>query len=217
MKKASAICLSVLFMCCLALSAEAAEKDQGLYLSIGAGYSLPGTQDDQYGASWEFNRGPAAKGALGYSFKASPGINLRTEFELSYRRYGGGSHKSVSGTVKDLDGNISYLSGMINGLCDFKTGTGLTPFIGIGLGMSQVTWSDVKIEGYSSGLDDSDKVFSYQVMGGVGYALTDSLTLDLEYRYFHAQDVGIRDSAGTIGTLDTNTNHSFLIGLRYLF
>ncbi len=217
MKKALAICLSVLFVCCLALSAEAAEKDQGLYLSIGAGYSLPGTQNDQYGGSWEFNNGQIAKGALGYLFNVSSGMNLRTEFELSYRKYAGDSHKSSNGTVKDLSGNISYLSGMVNGLCDFKTGTGFTPFIGIGLGMSNVTWSDVKIAGYFYGLDDSDNVFAYQIIGGMGYALTDSVTLDLEYRYFHAQDVSIRDSDGTIGTLDNNTNHSFLIGLRYLF
>ncbi len=217
MKKTLAICLSILILCCFALSAEAAEKDQGLYLSIGAGYSLPGTQTDQNGASWEFNNGPVAKGALGYSFKASPGMNLRTEFELSYRKYEGDSHKSSSSTVRELGGNISYLSGMVNGLCDFKTGTGFTPYIGLGLGLSQVTWSDVKMAGYSYGLDDSDKVFAYQAMGGVGYALTDSLTLDLEYRYFHAQDISVRDSDGKIGTLDNNTNHSFLIGLRYLF
>ncbi len=217
MKKALAICLSILFVCCFALSANAAEKDQGLYFSIGAGYSLPGTQNDQYGGSWDFTNGPVAKGALGYSFEASPDINLRTEFELSYRKYAGDSHKSVNGTVKDLSGNISYLSGMVNGLCDFKTGTGFTPYIGVGLGMSQVTWSDVKIAGYSYGLDDSDNVFAYQAMGGVGYALTDSVTLDLEYRYFHAQDVSVKDRDGTIGTLDNNTNHSFLIGLRYLF
>jgi opacity protein-like surface antigen len=217
MKKALAICLSILFVCSFALSAYAAEKDQGLYLSIGAGYSLLGTQNDQYGGSWEFNNGPVAKGALGYLFNASPGINLRTEFELSYRKYAGDSHKSVNGTVKDLSGNISYLSGMVNGLCDFKTGTGFTPYIGVGLGMSQVTWSDVKIAGYSYGLDDSDNVFAYQAMGGVGYGLTDSLILDLECRYFHAQDVTLKNNQGTEFAMDNNTNHSFLIGLRYLF
>ena len=217
MKKALAICLSILFVCCLAPSAEAAEKDQGLYLSIGAGYSMPTTQNDQYNWALKLNNGPVAKGSVGYSFKASSVLNLRTEFEISYRRYAVES-ASRGSTISDLEGNVSYLSGMVNGLCDFKTGSGFTPFIGIGLGMSQVTWSEVVEKGNpTNGFDDSSNVFAYQVMGGVGYALTDSLTLDFEYRYFHASDVDLISKTGTKKTWDNDTNHSFLIGLRYLF
>lgn len=216
MKKALAVCLSILFVSCFALGANAAEKDQGLYLSIGAGYSLPGKSSNQFNESVEFSNGPIVKGALGYSFKASPSVNLRTEFELSYRKYSADTYKWGS-TTSSMEGDVSHLSGMVNGLCDFKTGTGFTPFFGIGFGVSNVAWSDVKVNGSSVTTDDSANVFAYQLMAGVGYGLTDSLILDLECRYFHAQDVTLKNNQGTEFAMDNNTNHSFLIGLRYLF
>ena len=207
------ILVAVVFLCMLGLS-HAAEADKGLYASLGVGYSMPNKQSDPAGESVEFSNGMVAKGAFGYFYKVAYAIYVRAELELSYRKY---SADKVTGAVS-LDGNASYLTGMVNGIVDFKNGTKFTPYVGIGIGESRVSWDNVRASsGAASYVDDSKVVFAYQGMIGVAYDLTNAVKIDLEYRYFQTYRPKFTDSTGQEGSIHGNTNHSILIGARYLF
>ena len=58
---------------------------------------------------------------------------------------------------------------------------------------------------------DDDTVFAYQAGLGVGYALNDSITLDLKYVYFATQD------ADFDGVDVEIASHNIVFGIRYAF
>jgi len=194
-------------------------QDKGYYVSLGLGYSIPQTQTDPVSETVEFNGGFVTKGSLGYSFTGSPPFVWRSELEISYRRYEADRiGESPSGPYHEGDGNLTYLTGMVNGLLDFKTGTKVTPFVGIGIGYSRVSYNSIKSkDGVSATFDDSDNVFAYQGMAGLAYDITESWKMDLEYRYFHTRDTSFTNNSGVEVSFDCNSNHSIIMGVRYLF
>jgi len=194
-------------------------QDNNIYVSLGIGFSIPQTQTDQVSETAEFNNGLVTKGSLGYTFTGSSPVVLRSELEISYRRYEGDRlGDTPSGPYHGADGNLTYLTGMVNGLLDFKTGTKVTPFVGIGIGWSRVAYNSVKAkDGTSATVDDTDNVFAYQGMAGLAYDITESWKIDLEYRYFHTQDTTLKNDSGVGVNFDCNSNHSVIVGVRYLF
>jgi OOP family OmpA-OmpF porin len=194
-------------------------QDKNIYVSLGIGFSIPQTQTDQFSETAEFNSGLVTKGSLGYTFTGSSPVVLRSELEISYRRYEADRLGDTPfGPYHGADGNLTYLTGMVNGLLDFKTGTRVTPFVGIGIGMSRVSYNSVKSkDGILATIDDTDNVFAYQGMAGLAYDITESWKIDLEYRYFHTQDTTLKNDSGVDGNLDCNSNHSVIVGVRYLF
>lgn len=194
-------------------------QDRNVYVSLGIGFSIPQTQTDQVNETSEFNNGLVTKGSLGYTFTGSSPLVLRSELEISYRRYEADRYgETPYGPYHGNDGNLTYLTGMVNGLLDFKTGTRWTPFVGIGIGMSRVSYNSVKAkDGTSATIDDSNNVFAYQGMVGLAYDIAESWKIDLEYRYFHTRDTTFKNDSGNDVDFDCNSNHSAILGVRYLF
>jgi outer membrane autotransporter protein len=106
---------------------------------------------------------------------------------------------------------------------DFKTGTAFTPYVGAGLG---VAWINQKVSstfrGWTAATDDVSKTttnFAWNLGAGVGYALTDNVTVDLGYRYTNFGDG--KKFSSTDGTINFQTkdiqSHEALLGLRYQF
>ena len=215
LKDSMFILATAVIFCTVNLS-TAIGADTGFYGSLGIGYSIPDKQKDQFNEEIVFKNGVLVKGAMGYAWQIVPVIQVRAELELAYRTYSA-DKSNYNGNSVVLEGDSSYLSGMANGILDFKTGTKFTPYIGIGLGASRVSWNTVKQPGASTYIDDSDTVFAYQGIVGLAYDIKPELKIELEYRYFHAKDVSVRNSTGVQASIDGNTNHSFLIGVRYFF
>lgn len=148
--------------------------------------------------------GFAVTTALGYAWENG----FRTEAELGYHRNG---LEKVSGGAfgtrftGDIDGHVDAISGMMNVLYDYNTSGSLTPYIGGGMGVA-----DVSVVSNSLAVDDSDLVFAYQFMGGVRYALTDNLGMRLGYRYFATSTPEIQGSKGDYGT--HNVELGFTVG-----
>lgn len=108
---------------------------------------------------------------------------------------------------------------MANLLYDFNSFSSFcpnfVPYIGFGLGYSQQNDRHRKHDDYSFNLYDSDHShsshrkrgrdggFAYQGIAGLGYKLTDSTTLGVEYRYF--------------GTQKNNHDQSIALALRQAF
>lgn len=137
--------------------------------------------------------------SLGYAFDNG----FRVEGEISYRKNSLHAKHSTynlsSSSEKDKDhGSLHSWSYMANFLYDFNDVTyympNVVPYLGVGFGYTR-NHSHVKGHSYHKNSHESSNGFAYQGIAGVGYRLTDSTTLAVEYRYFagknHAHDHGV--------------------------
>jgi outer membrane protein OmpA-like peptidoglycan-associated protein len=172
-------------------------NDMSGYTTGGASYTSK--QDEGY----------IAGGALGWKFD-----QLRVELGLDFSNSG---VKSV--TLNNVSGagggEVHNTATMVNALWDFRTGTFIVPYIGIGVGASYVTLDNVKRNGALMS-DSSQTVFAYQPMIGVNFQLTDQLALGIQYRYFATVDPSFNYAPG--GKLGVkNDSHNVLAGLTWSF
>jgi opacity protein-like surface antigen len=118
---------------------------------------------------------------------------------------------------------------MANGYVDLATVAGLTPYLGAGLGVTQLRWSDVSLRtscvpgaaGCSGAAPlnqsfdgKSSWRFTYALMAGVSYDMTERLKLDVGYRYSQIADGGIFNSSDIDGLDDGLARHEIRAGLR---
>ena len=123
----------------------------------------------------------------------------------------------------------------INGFSDFLDGDRWEPYIGAGIGLAQGSLSATTHElpfGFGNptcqdGIDQicefrsDDTSFAWQLIGGLGYAISDNLNWDTQYRYLNAGEMDF-DGFGDVtpdlnATIDTVGAHMLLTGLRYTF
>ena len=90
----------------------------------------------------------------------------------------------------------------------------VTPHIGAGIGAVALTES-VKTAGFSGGVVTGDDLtFGYQAIGGLGYAISAALRLDLDYRYLATTTPHFRtppgfvDSGHPAGNLPVTSGYS---------
>jgi opacity protein-like surface antigen len=145
----------------------------------------------------------------GFGFVAAVGSSMqnggRIEAELGYRKNDFDEVK-VDGLGKaDIDGDISSLSGMGNAYYDFSTEGSFSPYIGAGLGFANI---EADLDGIDS---EDDTVFAYQFILGGSFASSETLSVDLQYRYFATDDP---DFDGLDAEYST---HNLMIGLRQSF
>ncbi len=147
-----------------------------------------------------------------------------------------------------VSGSASQLGAMVNLWYDFDMGDTLTPYIGGGLGFIRIDQGDVRydpnavkdaISARAMGLppnpalgalsalataqvprlSTTDTAFAYQIGAGIGYALSDSLTLHVGYRLQALNGLTFSGDNGMVSTTaETDLRVHFLeIGIRQLF
>jgi opacity protein-like surface antigen len=141
-------------------------------------------------------------------------------------------------TCRSVDNADGYaLSFLANGYVDLGTYVGLTPYVGAGLGYTYVNWDNLNDTTYCVGAtcpsnpfaqtqhggDDSWR-FTYALMAGVAYDLSQELKLDVGYRYRHIDGGDMFDfdpaiaAAGATGVQGKDggfSSHEVRVGLRY--
>ena len=153
--------------------------------------------------------------ALGYDFNSQFGVPVRAEVEYALR---GNSEKSWNyGRGMDFKGAWNASTLFLNLYYDFRNSTAFTPYVGAGLGMAfnyaNYTFSS---PGYHGNFDEHSTNFAWNVGAGVAYDITDSLAVDLGYRYVNLgyYEVDLPDGAKL---KNQPCNHEFMLGLRYTF
>ncbi len=205
--------------------------------NLGDGTTLDVADGTPYGWSTEFDGGTSFAGEFGARY----GSGLRAGVELVYTQadvdthtgvtLGGGSIDTVDAAaiassatplgvtvaqvVADGRGEITNTALFFNAYYDFNQGNAFQPYIGAGLG-----YSDVSVE-YSpsaiSVIDDSEGKFAYQVKAGATYQFANQWEVFGEYAYRATEDLEL-DNQLFPGTLDIeNTQNTFSIGARYRF
>lgn len=191
------------------------------------------------------DRDPAFSAGVGYQFNDF----LRSDVTLDYFKstHNGKTgwsqctvaNDSATGYCRYDSQTVTSLSTMANAYVDLGTYWGLTPYAGAGAGVSYVKWSKVSgkrgcaytNEADCNGLDFSKSTengadswrFTYALMAGASYDITDRMKLDLGYRFsqigsgdmfsFNDHDE-FNGAFGTKGKDDGFIRHEIRMGVR---
>ncbi|WP_137180906.1 OmpA family protein [Roseomonas sp. AR75] len=215
----------------------------GFYIGGGAGVNY--RQDSDISLSGAAVTGPFGVGAAnangsigwnpgfvgvlnaGYGF----GNGLRVEAEFSYRYENVDKVSGVGqGAYSRTGGHTSTYAFMGNVLYDFNVGLPVVPYVGAGIGYAISSFDQVRAQSTAvfpsqTNIAGNDGRFAYQGIVGLGMpiAAVPGLTLTAEYRYFATLDADLdvtsyKPTGFSRGTTEIeNTNHSFLLGVRYAF
>ena len=148
--------------------------------------------------------------AVGASFNTNNGT-VRAELEYNKNEDAEKPHSmTVIGSGVDFEGKfkVETQSVMLNGYYDIKTDTKLTPYVGAGIGFAK-TKAMLSALGASDSIDDNR--FAWQLGVGVGYMVTDNVTVDAGYRYVDYGDISEE------GVDVETTAHELYVGARYSF
>ncbi|MEX2642288.1 MAG: outer membrane beta-barrel protein [Acetobacterales bacterium] len=178
------------------------------YVDFGLGFVVVADADvSQGGTTGELSADHGVGGSLAVGYRWRE--NVRFDLELAYRdsdldriEVGG---FGFTGSA-DVDGSVSSLSGMINGYYDVDFGWLVTPYVGAGVGMAQVT-----VDSSTLSVDESDTVLAYQGILGLSYEISPALAARLSYKLFMTSDPEWGNTEGEY------TANSVELGLSYRF
>lgn len=175
---------------------------------------------------------PGLGGALafGYDFDTGGGVGVRGELEGGILSNSIDSHTVVAlGATFDganAFGDTRVLYGMANVAIDLDLGNGFKPYVGAGLGWAQVNFDNHGIvlagpvgplgPGNVTAMDDSDSGLMWQIGAGVGYDVSENLTLELGYRYMQVNNIELTAVDGTVSSVPIH-QHQGMLGFRYSF
>ena len=243
--RSSAVLLSTALLALSAVTAFSQSpmmmESSGIYINLGGGLAiLPGTTDtphadlphkpiradtrpmDEKKASWDFDIGFGVDGAVGYDFGS-----FRTDLEFTFL-----SAKAVfdvdkddrRGTDVEADDTLTILALTANAWYDLYTGTAWTPYIGIGVGGTNLS---VQL---SEGTDDDDQYFdgagwgfAYQAGVGVAFEVLSGFSLTAGYQFFGTLETELIHEGESTGDEDDSSvsptlmAHGIQLGMRFLF
>lgn len=152
--------------------------------------------------------------ALGYKFGPT-----RLEGEIGYQKndfddvtvtVAGVGSASLKGVGVPFSGDTEVTSFLMNGYYDFTNDSAFTTYVTAGLGLAKVEGS-MDLPSVGASASDSDTVFAYQIGAGVEYALNQTVSLDVRYRYFATSDP-------SFDTTDAEfDSHNLMLGAKVKF
>ena len=170
-------------------------KDDGSF-SVGAGYGVALAADQKIdGRTIPTNLGfVSGRFGVGYTI-----FGFRPELAVGYRMANIKGQDDQSVTAIDVIAGVNY---------DIDTGSRVVPYVGIGGGTSNVTVKE--------GNTKTVWAIAFQGAAGIGYAITEDLTLTLGYRLTGTTDADFAEEDGG-GTLKMALGHNVELGIRYSF
>ena len=169
------------------------EDDGSFSISAGYGVALPAERtigDRAVSTDLGFVGG---RFGVGYTI-----FGFRPELSVGYRMANIEDQDEQSVTSIDLIAGVYY---------DIDTGSEIVPYVGIGGGMSHVTVKE--------GNSKTVWALAFQGAAGIGYALTEDLTLTLGYRLTGTLEADFPKAED--GTLEMALGHNLELGIRYSF
>ena len=168
-------------------------NDEGFYVTAGYGVALPADRKiDESTISTDLGF-VGGRFGVGYSI-----FGFRSELSVGYRMANIKGEDDQSVTSIDVIASVYY---------DVDTGSEITPYVGIGGGMSNVTVKE--------GNSKTVWALAFQGAAGIGYALTEDLTLTLGYRLTGTMDADFPKKED--GKLKMAIGHNVELGIRYSF
>ena len=201
--------------------------------SVACGVDCGTGYDTQDYDSWKFDAGPDVGLGFGYQFTDYFRGDLTAHYwqaDVDGRNEGENCQLGFCGSVETSKAKAWEL--MANAYVDMGTFAGFTPYVGGGVGAVNVSYDDFKSTNYAAGQDfdtitldgENSWRFAYALMAGASYDLTQSLKLDVGYRYVNVDDgdmfafddftAGL-GATGVQGRDNGFDRHTITAGLRY--
>lgn len=162
---------------------------------------------------------------IGYQFNDYLRADLTSDYEFK-SGFKGTFHcvTNCGGFVSaEAETDIDAWTTMVNVYADLGTYHGITPYVGAGIGATYLRTSTVTSPGVGDiGEGDSEWNFAWALTAGASYALTEQLSLDLNYRYLNLGEAKTGDTFTACGCVtkaetDKLQAHEIRLGLRYAF
>ncbi|MCL2763616.1 MAG: porin family protein, partial [Treponema sp.] len=201
--------MAVAGMLMFPVKAIAADGQLGIYVAPKVIYGLTYMKDFKYrqsnndndnvGNKWDSAFGGSL--AAGYDFSKKLNIPLRGELEYTVFTKAEaegekwGSRYEQSNNIQTLFANVYY---------DINTGTKFTPYVGAGMGAGFIRTKGYGDWGWAT-FDTGSKTvtnFAWNVGLGLGYQITNNVTLDVGYRF------------ADLGKVQTNWNTDYAYPCR---
>jgi opacity protein-like surface antigen len=119
--------------------------------------------------------------------------------------------------------SVSVSTILLNGYATLGSFSGISPYVGAGIGAAFVNWDTIDFPGFGLGpaAVDDDWRFAYALMAGVSFDVTENLAIDTGYRFTSVDDgqligPGFIVFPGVASYSDLHI-HEFRIGMRYTF
>lgn len=190
--------LMIIFIISLSTQAQATEKNGKTYFALAGDY-LMGTTGNL-----------GAQAALGYQLFDS----FALEAEAAYQNANVSDYPTINSDLTGFiyqDKDVNLFSFMINAVFTIDSGTMISPYFGLGAGITR-----------NSNFDNQEKGLAYQAKAGINIDVSSEATLFLGYRYFSTYDQkhyiyynGLTSSGSHL--VDEISTSSVEIGYRYYF
>ncbi len=181
---------------------------------VSTGREVNGTFDSDIGFA----------GAIGYTHSENSlgALTLEAEYLSTQNDTSTINFNGNDFSGSNVAGSIETQSIFINAIQSFGDGA-VIPYVGVGLGYSQVESDIAYNPTLSARINDDDNTFSYQFIAGLNVPFSDNFTGFAEYRYVDFGDVELSRTGGGPGGVATTTQSgdidldAFAIGLRYTY
>lgn len=216
-KSVTVLSLSTVAIC--ASSIASADK----YASIFGGLTKADELDFQVApgtVTTDFDDGYAFGLAFGKRLgQAGDKNRWRVEGELGYRSNDVSTHKLGGAELDGAFGKLTSTSLMANVFIDFNAPSKFSPYLGAGLGFTNVKADGWGVSAIPDVVSDDETVLAYQLIAGAGWDVSQKTELFVEYRYFATDNASVTTSGAT-GAVDTDLSYktnNLLIGARFNF
>ena len=210
----SRITKTVALAALMAGASGVANATEGWYGRLDAGYSFDGKLDIEstlatFGGEGSLENDWLQSAGLGYAHSN----NVRLEGEVSHRF----NQLEPTATI-DGAGDVHTWAVMLNAYYDFNRGGVFDPYIGAGIGAARVFASARDNTGVGGRFNEYSDALAYQLMAGVGLQVTESMSLDVGYRYFVAPDLEFDGLPVANSPYQADyDHHAVTLGLRWQF
>lgn len=210
------IVMTLLALCVLlpVSQANAASDKTGIYVAPKFVLNIQNSEWSLDGIGSTDETKTKAGGALAVGYDFAYNFNVPVRAELEYAAYGDVSKtENVYGI--NLEDKVGFQTLLANVYYDITKWNDFTPYIGAGLGMAFLkTEVTEPVTGFN--VEDSKTVFAGQIGLGCAYAINDSVSVDLGYRYLMMGNGDIELLGQKVGESDTDA-HQFMLGVRFTF
>ena len=220
-------------------SLASAQDDAGWYLRGNAGYGTHTDIDITGDVLGDVESEGNATGSVGVGYDF--GNNWRLELDAAQLFTNLGAVSQFPNSTAKLE----TTTGFVNAIYDFSEFGRWEPYVGAGLGLvrgnATVTAHDFPsgplgqagvtnvstpvCSGVACSFKDGDTGLGWQLLAGLGYAISDNLTWDTHYRYLNSNNLDFDGSvAASLGAVAAGAAsfedvgaHSLMTGFRYKF
>jgi opacity protein-like surface antigen len=170
-----------------------------------------------------FDRDVVIGGGLGYQLSPwfRTDVTVDHRFEAAFK-----GTRLAPATLQVLDrADFEATTLLVNGYVDLPLWSGVTPYVGAGIGASYNRLSDAKrqvssdlISGNLPLPSRTETAFAWALMGGLAFDIGASFKIDLGYRYTHLGSARTHSTGldAPIRAKDIDA-HEFRVGARYMF